>query len=113
MGRIAGYRFGRLTVDGREVTRDVIILPGRVVENWWRREGHRLAWVDLEDLADDLPGRLVVGTGADERMRPDPEVFDRLKERGVEVECLQTDQAVARFAELEPATTAAALHLTC
>jgi len=102
MGRIAGYRFGRVTVDGREVTRDVIILPGRVVENWWRREGHELAWVDL-----------VVGTGADERMRPDQDVFDRLKERGVEVECLQTDRAVTRFAELDPANTAAALHLTC
>ena len=92
MGRIAGYRFGHVTVDGRELTGDVIILPGRVVENWWRREGHELAWVDLEDVVDDLPERLVVGTGADERMRPDPEVFDRLKERGVEVECLRTDQ---------------------
>jgi hypothetical protein len=46
-------------------------------------------------------------------MRPDPAVLDRLKERGVEVECLQTDQAVTRFAELDPANTAAALHLTC
>jgi hypothetical protein len=113
MGRIAGYRFGRVTVDGREVTRDVIILPGRVVENWWRREGHELAWVDLEDVADELPSRLVVGTGADQRMRPDPEVLDRLKERGVEVESLQTDRAVMRFAKLDPANTAAALHLTC
>jgi len=113
MGRINGYRSGRLTVDGREVTRDVIVLPGRVIENWWRREGHELAWMDLEDVADELPERLVVGTGADERMRPDPEVFDRLKERGVEVECLPTDRAVARFAELDPAMTAAALHLTC
>lgn len=102
-----------MTVDGRELTGDVIILPGRVVENWWRRESHELAWVDLEDVADELPERLVVGTGADERMRPDPDVFDRLKERGVEVEGLQTDQAVTRFAELDPANTAAALHLTC
>jgi hypothetical protein len=113
MGRIAEYRFGRVTVDGREVTRDVIVLPGRVVENWWRQEGHHLACVDLEEVIDDLPSRLVVGTGADERMRPDPDVLDLLKERGVEVECLPTDQAVTRFAELDPATTAAALHLTC
>ena len=113
MGRINGYRFGRLTVDGREVTRDVIVLPGRVIENWLRHEGHELAWVDLEDVADELPERLVVGTGAEQRMRPDPEVLDLLKERGVEVECLPTDRAVARFAELDPATTAAALHLTC
>ena len=113
MDRIAGYRFGRVTVDGREITRDVIVLPGRVVENWWRREGHQLAWVDLEDVVDELPSRLVVGTGADERMRPDPDSLARLKDRGVEVECLPTDRAVARFAELDPAKTAAALHLTC
>jgi hypothetical protein len=36
-----------------------------------------------------------------------------LKERGVEVERLPTDRAVARFAELDPGKTAAALHLTC
>jgi hypothetical protein len=111
--RIAGYRFGRVTVDGREITCDVIVLPGRVVENWWRREGHEPAWVDLEDVVDELPSRLIIGTGADQRMRPDPNVLDLLKERGVEVECLPTDRAVARFAELDPGKTAAALHLTC
>ena len=113
MRRIQDYRFGHVTVEGPELTRDVIVLPDRVVENWWRREGHELAWVDLEDVADELPSRLVVGTGADQRMRPDPDVLDRLGERGVEVECLPTDRAVARFAELAPAETAAALHLTC
>jgi hypothetical protein len=100
-------------VDDRELTRDVIVLPTRVIENWWRRDRHELAWVDLEDVADELPSRLVVGTGADERRRPDPDVLDLLKERGVEVECLPTDRAVARFAELDPAIVAAALQLTC
>ena len=113
MSAIAGYRFGHILVDDRELTRDVIVLPNRVIENWWRREGHELAWVDLENVADELPGRLVVGTGADQRMRLAPDVLGRLQERGVEVECLPTDRAVARFAKLDPAETAAALHLTC
>jgi hypothetical protein len=113
MARIGGYRFGHLTVDGRELTRDMIVLPGRVIENWWRREGHELVWDDLDAVAAELPDRLVVGTGADERMRPDPATLDRLRARGVDVECLPTDRAVARYAELDPATTAAALHLTC
>ena len=85
MDRIAGYRFGPVTVDGREITRDVIVLP----------------------VASSRTG------GADQRMRPDPNVLDLLKERGIEVECLPTDLAVARFAELDPGKTAAALHLTC
>ena len=113
MSTIGGYHFGHVLVDDRELTRDVIVLPNRVIENWWRRQGHELAWVDLEDVAGELPGRLIVGTGADQRMRPDTDVLDLLRERGIEVECLPTDRAVARFAELDPAETAAALHLTC
>jgi hypothetical protein len=113
MSRIEGYRFGRLVVDGEEQTRDVIVLPDRVLTNWWRVEGHRLALADLGEVIDELPDRLVVGTGAYEQMRLDPAVLDRLRERGVEVEALPTEAAVRRYGELDPARTAAALHLTC
>jgi len=113
MERVEGYCLGHRLGEDRELPGGLIRRPNRVIENWWRREGHELAWVDLEDVADELPGRLVVGTGADQRMQPDPDVLDRLQERGVDVECLPTDRAVARFGELDPADTAAALHLTC
>ena len=33
MPRLEGYRFGRLVVNGEEQTRDVIVLPERVVTN--------------------------------------------------------------------------------
>jgi hypothetical protein len=46
-------------------------------------------------------------------MRPDPAVIEQLRERGVEVEALKTDEAVRRYGELDPRRTAAALHLTC
>jgi len=112
-GRLEGYRFGRLVVDGEEETRDVIVLPDRVVRNWWRIDGHSLVMEDLEDVADDLPERLIVGTGADQRMRPDPALIRDLEKRGVNVEVLPTDRAVERYRELDPAKAAAALHLTC
>jgi hypothetical protein len=67
----------------------------------------------LEDVLDELPERLVVGTGAHAQMRPDPETLERLRQRGVEVEALPTDEAVRRYGELDPRRTAAALHLTC
>lgn len=113
MPRIEGYRFGRVLVDGEEHTKDLIVLPDRVVPRWWRREGHALVLEDLEAVMEDLPERLVVGTGASGQMRPDPEAVDRLRRRGVEVEALTTDQAVRRYGELDPSQTAAALHLTC
>jgi hypothetical protein len=113
MPRIEGYRFGQLVVDGEEQTRDVIVLPDRVVTNWWRADGHRLVLADLEDVLDELPEHLVVGTGAYGQMIPDPEVVAQLRERGVEVEALTTGEAVHRYGELDPRRTAAALHLTC
>jgi hypothetical protein len=113
MARLEGYRFGHLVVDGTEETKDVIVLPDRVVRNWWRVDGHALQLEDLEDVVEDLPERLIVGTGADQRMRPDRDVLQGLKGRGVEVEVLPTDRAVKRYGELDPAKTAVALHLTC
>ena len=113
MSRIEGYNFGRVTVDGVEETRDVIVLPGRVVANWWRRDGHALVLDDLDTVLDDLPEHLVVGTGAYGRMKPDPKALERLRARGIEVDVLPTAEAVERYAQLDPTRTAAALHLTC
>lgn len=113
MARIGDYQFGHIVVEGRQETHDLIVLPERVVRNWWRRDGHALVLQDLEDVLDELPERLIVGMGASSQMRPDPAMLERLSERGVEVECLPTDRAVIRFGELDQARTAAALHLTC
>jgi hypothetical protein len=116
MARIEGYSFGHVTVDGAEHTKDVIVLPERVVGNWRRREGHSLVVDDLGEVLDELPERLVVGCGADGRLHPDPGVAEALARRGVQVEALPTGEAVTRYAELEqqnPAAVAAALHLTC
>lgn len=114
--RIDGYSPGHVRVDGVEHTRDLIVLPDRVVANWWRRDGHSLALEDLEDVIDELPERLIVGCGYAGRLEPDPGVVEALSRRGTEVEALPTDAAVARYQELaaaNPAAIAAALHLTC
>jgi hypothetical protein len=113
MPRIDEYSFGRIVVDGAEERRDLILLPRRVVRDWWRLDGHRLVLADLEGVLDELPERLVVGTGAYGRMVPDPVALATLAERGVEVEALPTAPAVRRYGELDSERTAAALHLTC
>lgn len=113
MLRIDEYRFGRIVIDGQEHTKDVIILPDKVVGNWWRKDGHGLVMEDLEEVLADLPSRLVIGRGAYGRMHPDPEALKTLEERGIEVEVLETGDAVTRYGELDDTDTAAALHLTC
>ncbi len=113
MERLQDYRFGHIVVDGEAHSRDVIVLPTRVVGNWWRKEGHRLVLDDLDDVIDELPERLIVGCGAASQMRPDPGTLEALRRRGIDVEALPTAEAVRRFVECDPAHTAAALHLTC
>jgi hypothetical protein len=113
MPEIGSYGFGHVTIDGREETRDVIVLPDRVVRDWWRKRGHSLVLEDLDEVLEELPERLLVGTGAYGRLEPDPSTLETLRARGVEVEVLPTAEAVERYGELDPLRTAAALHLTC
>jgi hypothetical protein len=116
VARIESYSPGSVVVDGAEHHRDLIVLPTRVLPNWWRRDGHSLVLQDLDDVIDELPERLIVGCGYAGRLEPEPSVIEALAGRGVKVEALRTDEAVRRFEELEardPAAVAAALHLTC
>jgi hypothetical protein len=113
MPRLEGYGFGHVTVDGREETKDLVVLPERVVRGWWRRDGHGFVLEDIEDVLDELPERLLIGTGAYGQMHPDPGTLETLRGRGIVVEVLPACEAVARYGRLDPQKTAAALHLTC
>jgi hypothetical protein len=113
MAQLENYTFGRILVDGEEQTRDLIVLPGRVVTGWWRRDGHSLAMEDLDEVLDELPERLILGCGHDGRLRPPAAVIEELERRGIAVEALHTCDAVRRYGELDAERTAAALHLTC
>jgi hypothetical protein len=113
MARLEDYRFGHIKVDGADQRRDLIVMPDRVVTDWWRKDGHSLAMEDLDEVIEDLPERLILGCGHDGRLKPDPAVIEALRNRGIEVEAMHTGDAVARYGELDPERTAAALHLTC
>ena len=113
MATLEDYSFGRIVVDGAEHRRDLIVLPDRVVADWWRKKGHSLAMEDLDEVIDELPERLILGCGHDGRLHPDPAVLEALRARGVEVEAVRTGEAVDRYRSSDQARTAAALHLTC
>ncbi len=70
VARLEDYSFGRVVVDGEEHTRDLIVLPDRVVADWWRRDGHSLALEDLAAVEAELPNRLILGCGAHGRLEP-------------------------------------------
>jgi hypothetical protein len=102
MARIDHYEFGRIVVDGQEERRDLIILPDRVVRNWWRRDGHALVLADLDQVLDDLPEHLVMGTGAHGQPRLDQRTVQRLKARGVTVRACRPARPSAATASWSP-----------
>jgi hypothetical protein len=121
---IQSYRFGQIVIDGTTHTKDVIILPDRVIGNWWRQEGHALYPGDLADIVDPSapagapsgirPQVLIVGQGAYGRMRVTPETRQVLQTAGIELIAQPTEEACQTYNHLrEQRTVAAALHLTC
>jgi hypothetical protein len=111
---IQDYRFGRMVVDGEPHTRDLILLPDRVVANWWRREGHRLDVEDLQAVLSDAPEVLVVGTGIYGRMQVPEETRRVVEAAGIELRPARTGEAWRTYNDLrEQRRTAGAFHLTC
>jgi hypothetical protein len=112
--KISRYSFGRIVVDGKSYTSDIIIYPGRVDGSWWRKEGHNLSLDDLKGIIDAEPQVLIIGTGYNGEMKVQDEAVEALTSRGMEVHALRTTQAVELYNRLEKdGNVIAALHLTC
>jgi hypothetical protein len=92
----------------------VIVLPERVIPDWWRESGHRLDPADVEEILASKPACLVVGTGASGLMEVPAETIRVLEARGIRVVVEPTAEAVATYNRLRAdGRTAACLHLTC
>ncbi len=113
--KIEEYSFGEIVVNGKKYTSDLIILPNKVVENWWRKEGHKLHIEDLKEVLEKEEIKtLIVGTGYSGYMEILPETRNYLEKKGVKVVSAKTGEAVKFFNKLsKKGKTAAALHLTC
>ena len=114
MPHIESYSFGRITIDGKAYTSDVIILPDGVRPGWRRKEGHNLHQEDLTEVIEAQPQVLVIGTGNVGLMQVPQEVLDYLAAHGIRAEVERTAAACKRYNELAKSErAAAALHLTC
>ena len=63
-----------MVVDGQTYTSDLIIFPEKIKDSWWRKSGHRLCLEDLEDVFQEKPEVLVIGTGFYGLMKTEEEV---------------------------------------
>jgi hypothetical protein len=112
--KIDSYSFGRIVINGKTYTTDVMIYPNRVDAAWWRKEGHLLQPADVAEALQAKPDVFVIGTGYAGVMRVPRETVDRIASQGIEVKVERTAKAVALYNELQGAKTViAALHITC
>lgn len=112
--RIDRYRFGEIVIDGQSYTADVLVFPDRVRARWWRKEGHRLAPEDVEEVFQAKPEILVIGQGSGGGMAVLDETLKRLQAAGIEVLAQGTEEACNTYNRLrEERRVIAALHLTC
>ena len=111
---IESYDFGRVVINGRTYTSDVIVFPDRVRDRWWRKEGHRLSTEDLGEIVRAKPEVLIVGTGYSELVEIPRETSDFIRSKGIELLAQPTRKAVELWNELSKTKkVVAALHLTC
>lgn len=99
-------------------TADLIILPdATILPNWRRKQGHVLELSDLKAVIPLKPDMIIVGTGANDRMKPAPGLAKALSSMDIELNALPTDVAAKVFnttiAQTPDKSVSACFHLTC
>jgi len=112
---IDSYDFGRIVIDGKQYTSDLIIFPTRVMSGWWRKEGHRLHIDDLNDVVKEKGEVLIIGTGHSGLMKVPTETKGFMESKGFELIVQPTEKACKTYNGLVKSgkRVIAAFHLTC
>lgn len=113
---IDGCAFGRMTINGRIYTRDLMIFPdGQIMDGWWRKRGHRFSAIDVHPLVDAHPDIIVAGTGINGMAHIAETLEVLLSQKGIDLQAMKTQGAVSTFNRLAEAGkhVAGCFHLTC
>jgi len=112
---IERYSFGKIVIDGVEYTRDLKIIKGKVVPDWWRKSGHRVEINDVEDILKERPRIVVLGKGKPGLMKPAESLRIFFQENRIELIVENTSKAIQTYNWLykEGRNVAAGFHLTC
>lgn len=114
---IESYEFGAMVINGKKYTKDIIVFPEKIIDYWWRKEGHMLNVEDLREIFEQKTKLeiLVVGTGYYGIMKISSEVNEILKSQAIELIVQPTTEACQAFNKLLEAgkRVIGAFHLTC
>lgn len=113
--KIQNYRFGKMTIDNQEFTKDLLIGPDKIYPNWWRQQGHVLTLADIETVLDEIkPDIFIMGTGYFGLVKIDEMLKDEFTRRQIEFIPARSGEAVELYNSLsEQKRILAGFHLTC
>ena len=112
---IDAYTFGRITINGEEYNKDLIVFPDRISPGWWRNEAHVLTIRDLDEIIEFAPEYLIVGTGFSGILHVPDKVKAAIGKKGIDATIDRTANAVDQFNRdvSRGKRVAGAFHLTC
>jgi len=112
---IEDYQFGSMKIDGKRYKNDLKIIKGRVVADWWRKEGHSVEEADVGDILEAKPEVVVVGMGKPGRMQVEDSLRSAIQQANIRLIEEPTASALQTFNRLydEGKHVAGAFHLTC
>ena len=115
---IQHYEFGKIIINNNIYTSDIIICKGKVLPNWWRKEGHQLCLDDIKDVLNKAkPKFLVIGCGANSVMSVLDEVKTYCAQNKIELYILNSYDAVNLYnkfvKENKHTECVFCCHLTC
>lgn len=113
--KIEECSFGRVVIDGTPYSRDLVLFPDTIHENWWRKQGHSLAVEDLGVVFERKPAVFVMGCGQQNALKVPESTVRALADAGIELKALNTKDACRELNRLfeENEDGAGGLHLTC
>ena len=112
---IEGYQFGSMKIAGKKYNNDLKIIDGKVISDWWRKEGHSVDQTDADDILAARPEVLVVGNGSPGRMQVEQSLRSALADAKIKLIEEPTERAMKTFNRLyeEGKDVAGAFHLSC
>ncbi len=117
--KITHFEWGVTQVEGYPTAfKDVKLYPGGARAWDWSETGTRhipgIQPADVQELLEQGAEIVILTKGVHERLQTCPETLELLATQQIEVEVLQTEQAVARYNELCATRAVGALvHSTC
>lgn len=111
---IESYSFGKIVINGKAYTQDIIIYLERIEEGWWRKAGHSVSVDDIGNILKEKPDVLVIGKGSPGMMNVSAPAKKALASSSIILIEEPTEEAIKSYNEVSKTSRACgAFHLTC